>query len=248
MVQSIDLNSDIGELESDNNDHLIVKLVSSVNICCGVHAGSTKLTRKTIKLAAKSGVSIGAHPGMPGGFGRSDEPIEPQAAYTELLQQLEEFTALAGQLGVQVSHVKPHGALYNQAETNTELAKVIVNAVQTVVPYCVLYGLAGGNLLSVAHERGLHTIGEFFADRAYDRSGNLVPRSIQGSVIDSVESVCLRTVQALETGIVIAIDGTPLKLNFETICVHGDTNASVQMIERIKEALDESMIIVEPPS
>jgi UPF0271 protein len=229
------------------SDGLIMQLVSSVNISCGVHAGSIELTQRTIENAARAGVAVGAHPGMPGQFGRSDDLIDPEHAFVEITRQLGQFQSIAAACGVVVSHVKPHGALYNQAETNIRIAEAIVHAVQQTIPQAKIFGLAGKQLLSVAAERGLSTVGEFFADRAYEADGNLRSRLKPSAVYDDPEFVARRAAEAVQTGSVIAADGSILKIEFETICVHGDSAHALEILNLLHSTLIASSVRIERP-
>jgi UPF0271 protein len=244
---TIDLNSDIGELTSGNNDEQILRLVSSVNISCGVHAGSEELISRTIALAKTAGVAIGAHPGLAGEFGRGEGPIDPIEAHMELIRQLDSFRKASEVAGITVSHVKPHGSLYNQAETNADLADAIVDAINMSVPDAAVYGLAGGQLLSVARGAGLRTVGEFFADRAYEANGKLVPRSKNGAVYADSEEVVQRALAALANGTIEAWDGTQVAVKFDTVCVHGDSPAAVDMIKLLCSSLQGASVQIEPP-
>jgi UPF0271 protein len=238
MSFSVDINSDIGEALSGGYDQDILQLVSSVNISCGVHAGSDELTKSTMGLAQEAGVSIGAHPGMPGEYGRSESPILVDDAIFEISRQLTAFRVLAVEFGVNIAHVKPHGALYNQAETDADFASAIVDTIARTAPGAAVFGLAGGNLIGAANARGLRSVGEFFADRAYTSEAKLLSRSIQGAVIAGTDAVAARAISAFQTGRVLTCDGAILPVKFESICVHGDTPSAVAIIEEIRLQLD----------
>ncbi len=235
MPQWIDLNSDIGEL-IDGYDEQILSLVTSGNISCGVHAGSAALTRKTIELAFARGVAIGAHPGLAGGYGRSTEHIAAGDTYDAIAYQLDGFLQTAADVGASVTHVKPHGTLYNQAETDPKIADAIVRAIKNVGSDLAVYGLAGGKLVAAASSAGLAAVDEFFADRSYRADGTLMPRTLPGAVISDAAAVKERTVTAVVGGAVVAVDGTILHFPIKSVCVHGDTLHAVQRIEDIRQS------------
>jgi len=243
---SVDLNSDIGEIRG-GLDPQIVKLVSSVNISCGVHAGDRALTASTIVLARDAGVAIGAHPGMPGSFGRTETEIDPNEAFAQMRDQLISFFELAAPLGVAVTHVKPHGALYNQAETSPEIASAIVNAVSEIDRGLAIYGLAGGKLIAAAKAAGFRTIGEYFADRVYEADGTLRTRSHLDAVIDDTQDATNRVIEAIKEQSITTRDGSKIPIRIESICVHGDNAQAVEMIEAVRNSLLLASIEIKSP-
>jgi 5-oxoprolinase (ATP-hydrolysing) subunit A len=246
MISTIDLNCDIGEHTVGGYDSELLPHITSANICCGTHAGSQHITEETIALTAIAGVAIGAHPGMPGEFGRSDGPIDPDDAFRQVKSQLSRFMEAAAKLNATVRHVKPHGALYNQAEQNESLAEAIASAIQEVNPTLTVYALAGGQLLQIASSRGLKTAGEFFADRQYAPSGKLLPRTDPAALISSVDIASLRAVTAYQEGRVVAADGTPIKVDFATICIHGDSPFAVPLARNLLTWMTVAGIVVCP--
>jgi UPF0271 protein len=237
MINVIDLNSDIGEVDDEYRDARIIELVSSVNISCGVHAGTLERTRRTILMASEKNVAVGAHPGMPDSFGRSEQTIDVRRAYDEVVRQLTAFKKAANEVGTIVNHVKPHGALYNQVEQRKDLKKSVVDAIVSVFPGIKVYALAGGNLFQYAHERGLNPVGEFFADRVYLPNCTLISRTIEGSVISDPEEVSRRVVKAVIHGKFTASDDNDRRITFDSICVHGDTDTAVSLVEIIRSDL-----------
>lgn len=224
----VDLNCDMGESFGRwelGADAGVMPHITSANIACGAHAGDPATMRRTLRLAREHGVAAGAHPGFDdlAGFGRREIPMPPDGVADLVIVQLGALQAMARAEGMQLAHVKPHGALYNMAARTPALADAIARAVALVDPSLVLFGLAGSPMLAAAERCGLAAAAEGFADRSYEPDGSLTPRSLPGAVIDDVETVVSRAIRMVREARVTARDGTDIHLRVDTICVHGDT-------------------------
>lgn len=238
----IDLNSDLGESYGRyqlGNDQKLMKLITSANVACGFHAGDPDVIAETVAIANQRGVAIGAHPGYPDrqGFGRRYMAMNPNEVEHLVTYQI---AALAGfTKGHHLHHVKPHGALYNAAAKDSELALAICRGIQKFDPCLPLYGLAGSELIEAANQIGLPARSEVFADRAYQADGSLVPRSQPGAVLTDPEEVAKRAVGMVENQAVTAITGETVNLKVDTICVHGDNAAALALTKQLRLALAE---------
>lgn len=246
-MTSIDLNCDLGESFGRyilGLDDQVLPLVTSANVACGMHAGDPVVMAKTVRMAAEAGVAIGAHPGYPDlqGFGRRDMVLSPDEAYAFVLYQISALAGFCKASGVDLHHVKPHGQLYNSAAKDEELARAIAQAVRDFDSDLVLVGLAGSKLIDAGKSCGLRTAGEFFADRNYTPEGTLVPRKLENAVIADENEAVVRTVKAVESGSVIAVDGSCIDVDFDTICVHGDGPKALAFVKKIREALKDAGI------
>lgn len=230
---NIDLNCDLGE--ETGKDEWLVPLISSANIACGFHAGSLEGMRTTVRLAGKFGVNIGAHPGWNDrkNFGRLEVQTSAQAAEEIVFQQVESLAQIAGQEGVVLTHVKPHGALYNQAAVNRELADSIARAVKRISVEIILVGLAGSELCEAGVRAGLSVAGEGFPDRAYNADGTLMPRRQPGAVIESPEEVAQNALKLIRNG--VSFGGKAARV--DTLCLHGDHPNAVENAQALHSAL-----------
>ncbi|MDR1510602.1 MAG: LamB/YcsF family protein [Synergistaceae bacterium] len=247
----IDMNSDLGEgfgAWSMGDDKAVVSSVSSANIACGYHAGDPSIMRRTVKLCADNGVAAGAHVSYPdlSGFGRRDMSCNPQEVYDCCLYQIGALQAFCKAQGVPLQHVKPHGAMYNNAAKDRKLADAIASAVKRAGNGIILVGLYGSELENAALGTGVRFASEAFADRAYLKDGSLMPRSIEGSVIYDAETVAERVVRMAATGTVTAADGTEIRLRPDTICLHGDTKEAALMASAVRRALERAGIEIKP--
>ncbi|MDX1492248.1 MAG: 5-oxoprolinase subunit PxpA [Pseudohongiellaceae bacterium] len=233
----IDLNADLGE--GGQYDEELLAIVSSANISCGAHAGSPEDITKAIIMAKNNNVRIGAHPSYPDreNFGRLPMTLSAQDLRKHLAQQLEFFLSLSATLGAKVHHIKPHGALYNQAARDPELAEQIIQIVKELAPSLSLVGLAGGQTIHRAKEQQLHTVEEMFADRAYHPDGSLLGRHEPGALIDDPERACAQVLSMLRTGSISAIDGSQIRLTASTVCIHGDSPRSLELARGLKAKL-----------
>ena len=246
---SVDLNCDMGESFGPwkmGNDAELMNYVSSVNIACGFHAGDASTMRQTVEIAIGKGVAIGAHPSYPDlqGFGRRPMSLSPQEVFDIVLYQVSALKGICEALGAKLRHVKPHGALYNQAAKDKTLAKAIAKAVQKIDTDLVLYGLAGGFLISEGKEFGLRTASEVFADRTYQPDGSLTPRSEPNALIDNTENAISQVLQMITSGTVTAATGETVPVQADTICIHGDGEHAVEFAKQIRDTLDEKGIAV----
>ncbi|MBU3609164.1 LamB/YcsF family protein [Polynucleobacter wuianus] len=238
----MDINSDMGEgfgAWDMGNDALLLDYITSTNIACGWHAGDPARMKKLVELATAKKVHIGAHPGLPDlvGFGRREMAISEQDAYNYVLYQAGALQAFVNAAGNTLHHVKPHGALYNQAAKDIKLARGIARAVRDLGSDVILYGLAGSCLIDAAKELNVPVWQEVFADRKYTKEGFLVPRTQAGAVI-SDESEALEQVMSMsKDGKVVAIDGSEIKIQADTLCIHGDNPHAVEFAKKIKAAL-----------
>lgn len=238
----MDINSDMGEgfgAWDMGNDAVLLDYITSTNIACGWHAGDPARMKKLVELATAKKVHIGAHPGLPDlvGFGRREMAISEQDAYNYVLYQAGALQAFINAAGNRLHHVKPHGALYNQAAKDMKLARGIARAVKDLGGNVILYGLAGSCLIDAAKELNVQVWQEVFADRKYTKEGFLVPRTQVGAVIED-ESEALKQVMSMsKEGKVIAIDGSEIKIQADTLCIHGDNPHAVEFAKKIKAAL-----------
>ena len=247
-MRQLDLNADVGEGDPET-DAALLPLVTSANVACGVHAGDVYTMRSTVALAQRHGVGVGAHPGYDDreNFGRRPMQLSAAEINALLLSQLEALDAVVRSAGAALSHVKPHGALYNQAESEGVLAMAIVAGVRAFDPDLRLVGRAGSAMARAALEVGHPFTPEAFADRRYRADGSLSPRSEPGAVLTDPEEV-VRQVRSLVTdGEVVASDGSRVPVSFETLCLHGDTPGSAALASHIRRALRELGVSVCAP-
>ena len=242
MSSFIDLNADLGEgfgVYRYGSDEELIPLVSSVNIACGWHGGDPSKIRRAAALAKENGVTVGAHPGYPDlmGFGRRYMALTPQEVTDCLLMQIGGLDGLCRAEGTRVSYIKPHGALYNAAAKEEALAAAIVKAILLYDPMLVLLCPAGSAMERAAKAAGLRSAGEFFADRAYQEDGSLVPRSRENAVLSDPEQIVARVLSVVESGTVLAETGKAIPVSFASVCLHGDNPKAVQLAVAISKAL-----------
>ena len=252
MSESIDLNCDMGEsfgLNVIGNDEVLMPLVSSANIACGYHGGDPGTIHRAVRLAQLHDVAIGAHPSYPDlqGFGRRDMGLTSQEDYDIVLYQIGATEAFVRAAGVRLHHVKPHGALYNRAARDLELAEAITHAVYYFDKTLMLYGPAGSALEQAALVTGLTFCREVFADRTYRSDGSLTPRSDVGAVIREVGQCVRQVEEILTTGMVTTIDGSLIPMTADTICVHGDGSHAVEFATALRKALTDHGIRICAP-
>lgn len=251
-MPSVDLNCDIGESFGAwtlGSDAQLLSHVTSANIACGFHAGDPATMRRTVDLAVERGVAIGAHPGLPdlAGFGRRVIEITPGDAYEMVVYQVGALAAFAAARGTRLSHVKPHGALYNMAATRAPLADAIAQAVRDVDRGLMLFALAGSRLVDAARSAGVVAIEEVFADRRYAADGTLVSRTRAGAVIDDTDAAVRQAVRMVREGKVTAIDGAEVRVHAGTICIHGDTPGAAEHARALRAALSDAGIEIAAP-
>ncbi len=247
----VDLNCDLGESFGPyviGDDRQVMAHVTSANIACGAHAGDPGIMRATVRLARQANVAIGAHPGFAdrGGFGRREIRMDHRDVEDLVLVQIGALAAIARAEGIPLRHVKPHGALYNMAARDRGIADAIARAVASADPALILIGLSGSTLLEAGRAAGLRVASEAFADRAYDASGSLVPRTEPGAVIHNVAEVVARAIAMVRNKTVTALGGHVVPLVADTICVHGDTLGAAELAARLRTALEAARIDVKP--
>ena len=243
MTLSVDVNADLGESFGNyiiGNDEKIIPLISSANVACGFHASDPKVMLETVKLIKKSGAGLGAHPGFPDkeGFGRRYMDCTNEEIYSMVLYQLSALDGIARTVGVEMNHVKPHGALYNATFTDENLARVIAQAVKDFNPNLKLMGLSENNLVKAGEEIGLEVVHEVFLDRAYENDGTLVSRRKEGAMITNSKLAVERGIRMITEGKVETIDGKDIDIKADSICVHGDGEKALQFVKEIKKALE----------
>lgn len=242
-MYQVDLNSDIGESFGNYNfglDEEVAKYISSANIACGFHAGDPNVMEKTVKTAISENVSIGAHPGYPDlmGFGRRNINVSANEVKNYIKYQIGALWAFAQSSGIKLQHVKPHGAMYNMAAKNKELAKAIAEGIYEVDSDLILVGLANSELIKAGLEVKLKVANEVFADRAYNTDGTLVPRGKEGAVIHDTDIAIKRVIKMVKEGKVKTITGEEINIKADTICVHGDNPQAVDFVNNIKKTLE----------
>lgn len=244
----IDLNADVGEGFAE--DAAVIAVVSSVNVAGGGHAGDATTIAATVALAHRCGAAIGAHPGYPDreGFGRRELAMEAGPLQETLREQIGAVAEAAARAGTGLVHVKPHGALYNQAARDPALAAVVVSAVRSVAADLVLVGLAGSPGLRVAGEAGLRVAAEAFADRRYEPDGRLRDRRHGDALIDDPVEAAAQAVRLVRDGTVQAVDGTAVAVRADTLCIHGDAPGAAARAEAVRRALEEAGIEIRPVS
>lgn len=247
MVRRIDLNADLGEGSGGEGD--LMALVSSCNIACGGHAGDAGSMAQALRLAKAAGVHAGAHPSFPdrANFGRAPSDLTGPALARELLRQICALKAIAARLGVPLTHVKPHGALYNMAAGDTSLARIVASAAGASLPGAALVGPPNSALDDEAARAGLAFLAEGFADRAYEADGRLRAREEPGAVLTSPDAQALQALDMAGRHCVTAHDGAELDLPVETICIHGDTPGALAAARRIRTTLEAAGFTIARP-
>ncbi|RKQ40725.1 LamB/YcsF family protein [Enterobacter sp. R1(2018)] len=249
MLKTIDLNSDLGESFGQwtmGDDAAILQLVSSANVACGFHAGSSAGILETLRAAKAQGVTIGAHVAYPDlvGFGRRNMDIASDELTADVIYQIGALQGLARAAGTQVRYVKPHGALYNTIAHNERQATAVIDGILAVDAQLPLVGLAGSPVLALARRKGLKTIAEAFADRAYHADGTLVSRREAGSVLHDAQQVAERMLQLIADGGVKSIEGEFTPIQADSICVHGDSPGAVAMARQLRTLLEEQGVVI----
>jgi UPF0271 protein len=256
-MKRIDLNCDMGELPeavSHGGQQLILRFVSSANIACGGHAGTPEMMKQTIEQALSAKVAIGAHPGYEDreNMGRVEQKPAPGEIAALVYRQLLKLQEIAELCGAQIGHVKPHGALYNQAARDAHFAGGIADGVaQWCTQYginkegIVLVGLAGSIMLESFRGAGFPTAAEAFADRRYEADGSLRSRKLGGALLNDPEDAATQALRIVEQESVVAIDGTSVPVEAQTICIHGDTPGALQIAEAVHRKLRDAAISVQ---
>ena len=238
----IDLNCDMGELPeaiADGTQEALLRSITSANVACGGHAGDERTMRTTIEQALKAGVAVGAHPGYPDreNFGRLELKMPAEAVADSIYDQVRALAEVAVKCGAKLVHVKAHGALYNQAVKNRELAEAIAQGVAKYSKNLVLMGLAESPMLEVFRKASFAVAAEAFADRRYEPDGTLRSRKFENALIRDPTEAAKQALSIAQRGIVTAHDSTEVKLTAQTICIHGDTPGSVQIVAAVARTL-----------
>ena len=234
----IDLNCDMGE--NIGNDEDIMPYITSANIACGFHAGDEMSMRTTVRLAKKYGVAVGAHPSWKDveGFGRREMALPPDEVEALILYQIGALATIAKSEGIEIRHVKPHGALYNQATRDEVLAMAIAKVVKRFSSELILVGLAGSKLIEAGIKIGMNVANEGFPDRNYNPDGTLVSRKQSNAIIESPENVALHVVELAQNG----IDFAGQRVHVDTLCLHGDHPYAAQNAKQVRDVLEKSGI------
>lgn len=248
----IDLNADAGESFGPytlGDDAALMRSITSVNVAAGFHAGDPGVLRRTIQLARDNQVAVGAHPSFPDrqGFGRRDMHMSPSEVEDLVLYQIAAVAGVARAEGVTLAHVKPHGALYNMAARERELAEAIARATFAFDPALVLYAPPRSAMAAAGKALGLRVAAEAFADRAYLADGSLAPRTMAGSVIAGVEEVVTRAMRMAIERTVVAVDGSIVQVDADSLCIHGDTAGAPSLAAWIRAGLQSSGVDVRAP-
>ncbi|ELQ16026.1 LamB/YcsF family protein [Pseudomonas fluorescens BRIP34879] len=250
-MRAIDLNSDLGEsfgAWSMGDDSAMLDVVTSANVACGFHAGDPAGILRTLQAAAAKNVTIGAHVAYPDkvGFGRRNMDLASDELTADVIYQIGALQGLARAAGTSVRYVKPHGALYNTIAHNRRQALAVIAAIRAIDPTLILVALAGSTLIQWARDEGLQCVAEAFADRAYTPQGTLVSRREPGAVLHDPKLVAQRMLRLVEDGTIEAIDGTRTRIEADSICVHGDSPAAVDMARELRRVLEQANLSVRP--
>lgn len=242
-MKTIDLNSDLGESCGAwrmGDDAAMLDIVSSANVACGFHAGDPTGILCTVRAAAERGVTIGAHVSYPDrvGFGRRDMDIAAADLTADVIYQIGALQGLAAAAGTTVRYVKPHGALYNRIAVDAVQGAAVIEAIKAVDPALLLMGLAGAPILEQAQAAGLAVVAEAYADRAYTAAGHLVPRREPGAVLHDASAIAARMVRLATEGVIEAIDGRVIRIDAQSICVHGDSPGAVAIARELRGRLE----------
>jgi UPF0271 protein len=248
----VDLNSDLGEsfgAYQIGYDAELFPLLSSANVACGFHAGDPRVMERTVRAAAEHGASVGAHPGFRDlvGFGRRVIAASPEDVGADVLYQLGALDGICRSVGVRMRHVKPHGALYNHASTDTATAEAIARAIASFDADLILFALPGSALHQAGEAAGLTVAREAFADRAYHADGNLVSRRQPGALITDPAEAAERMYRLVTDGTLTSIEGDVLTLDIDTICTHSDTAGAADIVRAVRRRFDEAGIAVRAP-
>jgi UPF0271 protein len=248
MDNKVDLNCDMGEgfgVYRFGFDEEVMPYVTSANLACGFHASDPMTMLRAIRLAKKHGVAVGAHPSFPDrvGFGRRLLGASPDEIRADVIYQIGALAALCRSEGVGLTHVKAHGALYNLAARDVDVATAIAEAVKSTDWNLTMICLTGSRMTEAARKTGLRCREEVFADRGYTRQGTLVPRNLPGAIVHDVGAVVSRVLLMVREGKVLSVDGEEVPVSAETICVHADTPGAVDMIRAIRQTLEREGLV-----
>ncbi|CAN6960348.1 MULTISPECIES: 5-oxoprolinase subunit PxpA [Psychrobacter] len=234
----VDLNADVAE--GCGQDEKLMTIVSSANVCCGLHAGSYAEMLITLQLAKENNVRVGAHPSLDDreNFGRTDQVLDEEGYRALMRYQLGATKALCDLVGVPLEYVKPHGALYNQAAANESLADILVSEIKNFDSNLKVMGLSGGYLVKSAKNHGLEVISEVFADRNYEKDGSLVSRSKDNALITDTDEATNHVLQMITEGFVTSVCGEKVPVDAQSVCLHGDGEHAILFAQEIKKQLE----------
>jgi UPF0271 protein len=252
-MKSIDLNCDMGESFGAwkmGDDAAIMPLITSANVAAGFHAGDPTTIGETVRLAVAHGVAVGAHPSLPDliGFGRRPMKISAREVHDLVIYQAGAVAAFARAAGARLHHVKPHGALYNMAAKDVQLADAIASAVKALGDGVLLYGLAGSEMIDAARRHGVRAIGEVFADRTYQSDGTLTPRGQPGALITDERAAVEQVLSMVLKGKVRSVDGIDVAVSPGTLCLHGDQPDAVAFARALRAAFQQRGVAVGAPA
>jgi UPF0271 protein len=247
---TIDLNSDLGEcpeLLANGSDFELMRYITTANVACGGHAGDEQTMRRTLAAAKELNLAVGAHPGYPDRqhFGRVASPQPPSTIEASVREQIATLTKIADALGVQLVHVKPHGALYHAANQSREAGTAIGRAVLAINPQLIMIGQAGSPVLELWKSMGLRCAAEAFADRVYEADGTLRKRTLAGALLDEPQRAAAQAISIATRHLVIAANGSELPLMADTLCIHSDTPGSVAVARAVNLGLESAGVRLE---
>jgi 5-oxoprolinase (ATP-hydrolysing) subunit A len=247
----VDLNCDLGEYDAGivraaAHDESLMHFITSANIACGGHAGDHATMAQTLAAAVKHGVAPGAHPGFAdrAHFGRRPLPLTPGEVHQLVTVQTRALAVHAFENGAHLTHVKPHGALYNMAAADVRLARAVAAAVRDLDPELILFGLAGSALIAESRRIDLRAAEEAFADRSYEADGSLTPRTVAGAVIADPEHAADRVVRMVRERVVACRQGHDIPIAADTVCIHGDTPDAPAIVRAVRHALERAGVRV----
>jgi UPF0271 protein len=251
-VIRVDLNADVGESFGAfliGEDEPLLASITSASVAAGLHGGDPSVLRQTIRRASAHGVAVGAHPGLPdlAGFGRREMRLAPGEAEDLVLYQIAAVAGVAAAEGVRLQHVKPHGALYNMAARDGDLARAIVRAIVAVDRTLALFAPAGSAMAKAAESAGVAVVCEAFADRAYNADGSLVGRGIPGALITRADEVVARVRRMILDRVVTTLDGIEIPIRVDTVCIHSDTPGSGRLAAALRSGLEDAQIRLQAP-
>jgi len=253
-MKGIDINCDMGEsfgAYTIGMDDEVIRYISSANIACGFHAGDPGVMNRTVRLAQENGVGVGAHPGYPdlAGFGRRNMDCTPDEVRDDVIYQIAALRGFCALHGVKLQHVKPHGSLYNMCVGNESLSGAVAEAIAAVdrsLLWVTLGGSQAGLAQKIAAAAGIRVVFEAFPDRAYTPDGKLAPRKLPGAVITDPQRAADQALRMAKEGRVIAMDGTVVDLEVQTLCVHGDNPAALHHVRMIRQTLEAEGLHIAP--
>jgi UPF0271 protein len=235
--------------EGMDNDAALMPYISSANIACGYHAGNVDTIKKTIELALAHNVAIGAHPSYNDreNFGRLSQTISLIELAELISEQLFIFEKITDQMGCKIHHVKLHGALYNDCAKDAMSSKIVAQTIQAIDPSIQLYGLSGSYSIQEAKAIGLQCIQEAFADRTYQANGQLTPRHMDRAIIEVPTEATQQVLSMIFDQNITALDGTIIEVKADTICIHGDHTAALDIASHLFNTLQQYQIEIKQP-